>query len=110
MRDPMVPEDASNEIPSTPIERPDAVPSAPVQVDPQQALKSMFLGDDPQSKLQVVEHAIFEIMFGGQSYQIGTRKFTYADLKQLMALRNSLRSDVAAMNGSFVTVGIARRY
>ena len=114
MRTAMVPdgeEQQSQEVPTVPavpIERPEQVPAAPVKADADEALRALFIGGTPQDKLVVVENAIFAIMFGGQSYQIGGRKFTAADLKELMAFRSSLKSEIAASMGGSVTVGICR--
>lgn len=40
--------------------------------------------------LSQVEEAINAILEGGQSYKIGTRSLTRADLKELVSLRNQL--------------------
>lgn len=40
--------------------------------------------------LSQVEEAINAILEGGQSYKIGTRALTRADLKELVSLRNQL--------------------
>ena len=40
--------------------------------------------------LSQVEDAINAILEGGQSYKIGTRALTRADLKELVSLRNQL--------------------
>lgn len=46
--------------------------------------------------LTQVNTAISKILLSGQSYQIGSRKLTRADLKQLYAIRNDLQAQVAA--------------
>lgn len=105
---PAVPIERPDVVPAVPIMRPDKVPAAPVHVDVDQALKALFIGGKPEDKLMVVENAIFTIMFAGQIYQIGTHKLTRADLKQLMALRDDLKREIAAAHGSSVTIGVCR--
>lgn len=46
--------------------------------------------------LPQVNTAISKILLGGQSYQIGSRKLTRADLKELYAIRRDLEAQVAA--------------
>ena len=46
-------------------------------------------------RLQLVNEAIEEIMIAGQSYKIGSRQLTRADLKQLRLLKNDLANEVA---------------
>lgn len=46
-----------------------------------------------------VTQAIRTILVGGQSYQIGSRKLTRADLSQLRALRAELEEEMAATDG-----------
>ncbi len=48
---------------------------------------------DPRKLLGEVEKAIGKILNGGQSYKIGTRSVTRADLSTLMTLRDSLRAE-----------------
>lgn len=43
-----------------------------------------------------VTQAIRTILVGGQSYEIGSRKLTRADLSQLRALRSELEEEMAA--------------
>ena len=43
--------------------------------------------------LSQVEEAINAILEGGQSYKIGTRALTRADLKELVSLRNQLATE-----------------
>lgn len=45
--------------------------------------------------LTQVNTAISKILLGGQSYQIGSRKLTRADLKELYAIRNDLQAQAA---------------
>ncbi len=50
--------------------------------------------------LEAVNSAIYAIAVGGQSYKIGSRSLTRADLKQLYAMRNDLMAQVAAENST----------
>lgn len=52
----------------------------------------------PQEMLDSVNNAIIAITVGGQSYKIGSRQLTRADLKQLYAMKNDLQAQVAAEN------------
>lgn len=49
-----------------------------------------------EEMLEEVKNAIYAILIGGQSYKIGTRQLTRADLKELQNLKNSLAADIAA--------------
>lgn len=46
--------------------------------------------------LDSINAAIMAITVGGQSYKIGSRALTRADLKQLYEMRNDLTAQVAA--------------
>lgn len=48
--------------------------------------------------LDSINEAIMAIMAGGQSYRIGSRSLTRADLKQLYTMRNALTAELAAEN------------
>lgn len=50
--------------------------------------------------LDSINAAIMAITVGGQSYKIGSRALTRADLKQLYAMRNELTAELAAENSS----------
>lgn len=50
--------------------------------------------------LTEVNRAIYKILVGGQSYQIGSRKLTRADLAQLRAMKTELEAEVAANGDS----------
>ena len=52
----------------------------------------------PQSMLDEINKAIMAIAIGGQSYKIGSRSLTRADLKQLYAIKNDLMAQVASEN------------
>ena len=46
----------------------------------------------PQQRLQEVNKAIQAVLLGGQSYKIGSRSLTRADLALLRAMRDGYRS------------------
>lgn len=54
----------------------------------------------PQELLDAVNNAIIAVSVGGQSYRIGSRSLTRADLSQLYKMRNDLTAQVAAQNNS----------
>lgn len=47
-------------------------------------------------RLNEVETAITKVLCGGQSYQIGSRKLTRADLSLLRQMQKELQAEVAA--------------
>lgn len=53
-----------------------------------------------QGMLEQVNNAIYSVLVGGQSYQIGSRKLTRADLKLLNEMKNDLMGQVAAQGSS----------
>lgn len=50
--------------------------------------------------LEQVNAAITNILIGGQSYKIGSRQLTRADLYQLRAMKKELAAEVAAEGNS----------
>lgn len=50
----------------------------------------------PQQRLQEVNKAIQAVLLGGQSYKIGTRSLTRADLALLRAMRDDLEAQIAS--------------
>ncbi len=50
--------------------------------------------------LDSINAAIMAVTVGGQSYRIGSRALTRADLKQLYAMRNDLTAELAAENST----------
>ena len=52
--------------------------------------------------LQQVNEAITNVLVGGQSYQIGSRKLTRADLSMLRTLKKELQADVSAEGESSI--------
>lgn len=57
--------------------------------------KSAF-GDTLQEQLLNIDSAINAILVGGQSYRIGTRQLTRAELSTLKAWREELQAEVNA--------------
>lgn len=53
-----------------------------------------------ESLLQSVNEAIAAVAIGGQSYKIGSRSLTRANLSELYAMRDKLSAEVAAKNSS----------
>lgn len=53
-----------------------------------------------KEKLNEVETAITKVLCGGQSYQIGSRKLTRADLSLLRQMQKELQAEVAAGAGT----------
>ena len=49
-----------------------------------------------QEMLDQVNAAIIAVAVGGQSYKIGSRSLTRADLKQLYAMKNDLTAQLAS--------------
>lgn len=47
-----------------------------------------------EKQLKVLNEAIYKILVGGQSYKIGTRSLTRADLSTLIAERDRLESQM----------------
>ena len=52
--------------------------------------------------LQQVNEAITNVLVGGQSYQIGSRKLTRADLSMLRTLKKELQAAVSAEGESSI--------
>lgn len=52
--------------------------------------------------LQQVNEAITNVLVGGQSYQIGSRKLTRADLSMLRTLKKELQAEVSAEGESLI--------
>ena len=56
----------------------------------------------PAERLAQVQEAIYKVLYGGQSYQIGSRKLTRADLSLLREMEKELKAEVAADNASIL--------
>lgn len=54
----------------------------------------------PSEQLKVVNTAIESVLLGGQSYAIGSRKLTRADLSLLRSMRQELQAEIAAEGDS----------
>ena len=52
--------------------------------------------------LQQLNEAITNVLVGGQSYQIGSRKLTRADLSMLRTLKKELQAEVSAEGESSI--------
>lgn len=52
-----------------------------------------------QEMLDGLNKAIYAITVGGQSYKIGSRSLTRADLKQLYAMKNDMEAQIAREDG-----------
>jgi hypothetical protein len=55
---------------------------------------------EKQELYDEVVKAIQMILVGGQSYKIGTRQLTRADLKELRAMKADLENEMSAANHS----------
>lgn len=53
-----------------------------------------------ESLLKSVNEAIAAVAIGGQSYKIGSRSLTRANLSELYAMRDKLNAEVTAKNSS----------
>lgn len=54
----------------------------------------------PEEQLNTVNEAVYAVLKGGQSYQIGTRKLTRADLSELLDMQRRLQARVADQGNS----------
>lgn len=54
----------------------------------------------PSEQLKVVNTAIESVLLGGQSYKIGSRSLSRADLSLLRAMRQELQAEIAAEGDS----------
>lgn len=50
----------------------------------------------PEQRLTEVNKAIQAVLLGGQSYKLGTRSVTRADLALLKAMRDELEAEIAS--------------
>lgn len=53
-----------------------------------------------EERLEEVETAITKILYSGQSYQIGSRKLTRADLGMLRQMQKELKAELASGNNT----------
>lgn len=54
----------------------------------------------PQEQLAAVNTAIYHVLAGGQSYRIGSRQLTRADLELLYDMQTKLQAQIANDQGS----------
>ena len=54
----------------------------------------------PKQRLLEVQTAIQAVLLGGQSYKLGSRSLTRADLAMLRSMENDLKAQVAAEDPS----------
>lgn len=59
--------------------------------------------DTPSEQLEVLNEAIYKILVGGQSYKIGSRSLTRADLSALISERNRLESKIQGNGASLLS-------
>ena len=59
-----------------------------------------FAEMDKAEQLAVVDNAIHTVILGGQSYKIGSRQLTRADLALLREMRKELQAEIAAEGDS----------
>ena len=58
------------------------------------AENAIFPFGTPKEQLDAVNQAIYSILAGGQSYRIGTRSLTRADLAELDGMQKALRAEI----------------
>ena len=58
------------------------------------AENAIFPFGTPKEQLDDVNQAIYSILAGGQSYRIGTRSLTRADLAELYGMQKALRAEI----------------
>jgi hypothetical protein len=54
------------------------------------------IASTPAERLAQVREAKYKVLYGGQSYQIGSRKLTRADLALLNQMEKELEAELAA--------------
>lgn len=59
----------------------------------------------PRELLAQIDAAIQNIMVGGQSYRLGNRSLTRADLSKLWEMRNTLTAQIAGEDDSSLMPG-----
>lgn len=68
------------------------------------------MNTNAQQQLQEVNSAISKILKGGQSYKIGTRSLTRADLSELYQMKKELESEIAEDNNNVIGRRMAAAY
>lgn len=56
----------------------------------------------PADRLRIINEAIYAILAGGQSYKIGTRSLTRADLATLISERDRIESQIKSSGAGFI--------
>ncbi|MDE6260422.1 MAG: peptidylprolyl isomerase [Oscillospiraceae bacterium] len=64
----------------------------------------------PRELLAEVDAAIQKVMVGGQSYRLGNRSLTRADLSKLWEMRNTLAAQAAGEDDSCLLPGTAAAF
>lgn len=59
------------------------------------------IASSPAERLAQVQEAIYKVLYGGQSYQLGSRKLTRADLSLLRDMEKELKAEVASGDSRF---------
>lgn len=59
-----------------------------------------------EQRLKVINEAIFKVLMGGQSYKIGSRELTRADLDILIAERDKIEAAMNAEKNSHLLSGV----
>ncbi|MCI8887945.1 MAG: peptidylprolyl isomerase [Hungatella sp.] len=55
-----------------------------------------LFGKGPEEQLQTVNNAIYTVLKGGQSYRIGSKQLTRADLELLFEMQSRLQAQIQA--------------
>jgi len=64
----------------------------------------------PRQRLAQVDAAISAVLYGGQSYKLGSRSLTRADLAELRALRDALAAQAAQEDSGGLIPGVYAAY
>lgn len=64
--------------------------------------ESSIFGTTPEGQLDTVNKAIYAILKGGQSYQIGSRRLTRADLELLLEMQSRLQAQIVSGQDSML--------
>ncbi len=70
----------------------------------------MGVYEDKSEQLKVLNEAIHTIITGGQSYKIGTRSLTRADLSTLIAERDRIEAQIKNENCSLLDNAYAANF
>ncbi len=64
----------------------------------------------PKERLAQVDEAITAVLYGGQSYKLGSRSLTRADLAMLKTLRDDLAAQAAQEDSGGLIPGVYAAY